>query len=707
MKRIIQLCLGIILINISLIGSNAIREDINYNRAERTDTLPSVFSKSRADIIDNKLRLEAAMKFGVHQIPGNLKDLEIYRTRLRSEIIRKTGVVYDHKLPLNIKETGIIKMNGYSIKNIVFQTRPGIYTTANLFIPDGKGPFPAVINMLGHWRKGKIDSTGAQGVGHSLALNGYVCLTVDPWGSGERATVHGDFEDHGDGNNLGSALLNIGETLMGIELSDNIRGVDLLSSLPYVAPDKIGATGASGGGNQTMWLTAMDERIKASVPVVSVGTFESYILGTPCICEVVIDALTFTEESGILALVAPRAIKMCNHKKDGNSAFYPAEMLRSYNNVKPVFKMLGVENNISYELFDLIHGYKIEDREAMLGWFDLHLKGKGNGASKKEIPFKQLPEEKLMVFPLGQRDANVIGTEEYCKKRGKELKAVLLNTKSFDLNQKKKELQNILRLNEKSALKEVHNYSGIGDWLRLGLETSDNKLIPLLVRAPTGNSGEYMIIINSAGKDNISSGLIEGYTKSGMGIVIADLTGTGEASLASKGYGYLNGRLRTLVRSEFWLGRTVMGEWVKELDIITQFLKTGNKAQKIAIDGTKEAGLAGLFLGVLEGSIDNVILRDAPISYLYDDRANIDFYSNAVFLPGFLNWGDVSLVAALTGKNIKFINPLTISGQTLSDSKLKEYQTEFEKLRNICKQPGKTTFQSGPIGFGVTGGVQR
>src|SRR5665811_377585 len=157
----------------------------------------------------------------------------------------------------------------------------------SLYIPDGKGPFPAVINMLGHWPKGKIDSTGPQAVGHSLALNGYVCLTIDPWGSGERTTIHGIFEDHGDHNNLGSSLMNIGETLIGIEISDNMRGVDLLCSLPYVDSKNIGATGASGGGNQTMWLASLDERIKAAMPVVSVGTFESYIMGTPCICEAV------------------------------------------------------------------------------------------------------------------------------------------------------------------------------------------------------------------------------------------------------------------------------------------------------------------------------------------------------------------------------------------------------------------------------------
>ena len=280
-----------------------------------TDSLPKVLAKNHADLIASKLRFDAALKFGVNQLPGNLKDWEIRRVQLKNEILKKTGVVINHNLALNMKETGTIQMKGYAIKKITFQTRPGIYATANLYIPDGKGPFPAVIFMIGHWPKGKIDADGPQAVGHSLALNGYVCLSIDPWGSGERTTIHGIFEDHGDENNLGSSLMNIGETLMGIEISDNMRGVDLLCSLPYVDSKNIGATGASGGGNQTMWLTALDERIKAAMPVVSVGTFESYIMGTPCICEVVADAFDMTEEAGILALVAPRAIKMCNHKK--------------------------------------------------------------------------------------------------------------------------------------------------------------------------------------------------------------------------------------------------------------------------------------------------------------------------------------------------------------------------------------------------------
>jgi hypothetical protein len=114
-----------------------------------------------------------------------------------------------------------------------------------------------------------------------------------------------------------------------------------------VDANNIGATGASGGGNQTMWLSAIDERVKACMPVVSVGTFESAVMGSNCICELLIDGLTFTEASGVLALIAPRAIKMCNHQRDSNPTFYPAEMLRSYQNAKPIFKMLGAENKIT------------------------------------------------------------------------------------------------------------------------------------------------------------------------------------------------------------------------------------------------------------------------------------------------------------------------------------------------------------------------
>src|ERR1051326_562298 len=386
MKTCFLACVGFIMLHLQLFamdlptGMQAVKN--SYVKV----TLPSILSTIHEDFIDKKLREEAATKFNAYQLPTNRKEFETFKTYLRGKIIQKAGVVINHQLPLNVRETGIIRLKGYFIKKIAFQTRPGVYATANLYVPDGTGPFPAVIHAHGHWMNSKADEEFIQPVCHSLALNGYVCLAIDAFGAGERSTVHGTPEYHG--SNLGASLMNIGESLMGIQISDNMRGVDLLCSLPYVDANKIGATGASGGGNQTMWLAAIDERIKAAVPVVSVGTFQSYIMNSNCICELLIDGLTFTEEAGVLSLIAPRALKMCNHYRDDIPTFVPAEMLKSYTKAKPVFQMLDAGNNISYSLSDSTHGYWPDDRQVMLGWFDLHLKGIGNGERKKEIPFR-------------------------------------------------------------------------------------------------------------------------------------------------------------------------------------------------------------------------------------------------------------------------------------------------------------------------------
>jgi hypothetical protein len=262
--------------------------------------------------------------------------------------------------------------------------------------------------------------------------------------------------------------------------------------------------------------------------------------------------------------------------------------------------------NISYRLFDLPHGYHPEMRDAMLGCFDKYLKGIGTGAPKEEVPFNVLLPEKLMTFQLGQRDEKVLSTEDYCIKRGKELRSELLNNEKFNIEQKEEELKSVLRINEKPDIEKVHSFSKIEIWDRFGLETSDGKLIPLLHCVSQNKSKGYVIISNPGGKDSISLNIINDLLQNGYGIVIVDLSGTGEVtSTLSIEYDKL-AELHTMSRSELWLGKTVIGEWVKELAMVVNFLDTKFNAEKISIDGSREAGLAGLFFCVLEENIENL-----------------------------------------------------------------------------------------------------
>src|SRR2546423_1354607 len=105
------------------------------------DSLPNVLTENHEDLVGSRLKNEAFLRFVQHQLPKTKREWENYRSHLREEIIRKAGVTINHELPLNYQETGNLKMEGYSIKKIIFQTRAGLYTTGNLYVPDGNGPF--------------------------------------------------------------------------------------------------------------------------------------------------------------------------------------------------------------------------------------------------------------------------------------------------------------------------------------------------------------------------------------------------------------------------------------------------------------------------------------------------------------------------------------------------------------------------------------
>ena len=306
--------------------------------------------------------------------------------------------------------------------------------------------------------------------------------------------------------------------------------------------------------------------------------------------------------------------------------------------------------------------------------------------------FTNIEEDKLMVFASGQRDKGVISTDQYCIMKGNKLKEKFLNSGTLRPEKKKEELKEILRLGKKLDIDGVRKQSDKYGWELLIIETSDNLLLPVLHQPPTGKTKDYVIICDPGGKDSISLALIGEYRKKGSGIVIPDLYGTGEqTSTASLAFDH-NGRLHTLSRAELWMGRTIMGEWVRELDLLSRYLTSEMKATSINIDGSKEAGLAALFLAAAENKINNITLRMSPLSYLFDTRTNIDFYGMGTHLPGILLWGDVSLAAALSGADVKFIDPRTMSGAKPDEEKMKSFTEEYSKVRQLAGAKGRTVF---------------
>lgn len=650
------------------------------------NNLPLVFSKDQNnDNIASVLNLKALQAFEVLYTPYSKSSWFNERDKLKAEIIKKAKVSFYHDLPLDYRETGTIKQKGYTIKKIYFQTRPNVYATANLFVPDGEGPFPGVVTMMGHTSTGKL-AKRYQSIGHTLAQNGYVSLNIDPWGAGERGRKikKGKFEYHG--SNMGASLMNVGETLMGLQITDNMRAVDLLTSLPFVDSDKIGATGASGGGNQTMWLAAIDERVKVAVPVVSVGTFQSYIMGSNCVCEMLVDGLTFVEESSVLGLIAPRALNIFNAKKDSNKAFYEKEMLRSYQGAQIIYDYYNAKDKITYEVFDTPHGYFPVMRESLLGWFDLHLKNKGDGKPKKEKPFDVLPEKDLMVFEEGERPSEVVTTADFCYNQGLKLKEEILTTKRINVEDKKNGLRKILKAPDIKLIK-THKLADSRNWGRYILELSSGGMIPVLTYLPNKNSKEYVIMTSSTGKISIPEESIKDIIKQNKGLCIVDLWGIGESiSIEAHQKEKRLPPFHTLSRSAIWLGTTSLGIWTSQFGVVSNWLVSTFDIEKITINSDKETALAGLFYATLNNDvkINGLVLREMPLSYLYDKSLGFDSpVSMAIHLPDFLKWGDVSLVAAISNQDITVINPTSISSRVLNKSEVEIYLSEFKRLKSL------------------------
>ena len=191
--------------------------------------------------------------------------------------------------------------NGYMVENLAFESVPGYFVCGSLYRPLTKGKHPAILCPHGHFYNNKDhflqDERGRyrpdmQYRCAGLAKMGAVVFDYDMYSYGESVLQTCDFKFHETGFALSMQTWN------------SIRVIDFLSSLQDVDTNRIGVTGASGGGTQTFLVTALDNRIKASCPVVMVSsTFNG---GCPCESGLPIHACKQTNNAEIAAMAAPR-----------------------------------------------------------------------------------------------------------------------------------------------------------------------------------------------------------------------------------------------------------------------------------------------------------------------------------------------------------------------------------------------------------------
>jgi dienelactone hydrolase len=332
-------------------------------------------------------------------------DAEAYVKAVRKKIHACFGP-FPEKNPLHARTTGVVERDAYRIEKVIFESRPGLLVTANLYLPKGRNfPLPGVVGACGHSDDGKAN-VAYQSFAQGLARLGYIVLIYDPIGQGERlqypdaqlkkSRIGVGVAEHLHG---GNQQFLVGEFFGAWRAWDGIRALDYLLTRPEVDPRHVGVTGNSGGGTLTTWLCGVESRWTMAAPSCFVTTFrrnlENELPADTEQCPPRVLALGLDHEDFIAAM-APKPVILLTKERD---YFDIRGAEAAYGRLQNLYKLLKAGQNIALFTGPTTHGYTRENREAMYRWFN-RVTGISQAQTEPELVME--PEQTLWCTPNGQ-----------------------------------------------------------------------------------------------------------------------------------------------------------------------------------------------------------------------------------------------------------------------------------------------------------------
>jgi hypothetical protein len=329
------------------------------------------------------------------------------------------------KTPLNAVVHGLVDQGDYTVEKVYFESFPGFYVTGSLYKPKGKsGPHPVMLYAQGHWANGRFHDQGVQETRRQIVIGGErfedggrnplqsCCVGLARMGC---IVFQYDMIGYADSQQLSFDLVhrfakqrpemnkpeNWGfyspqaearlQSVMGLQTWNSVRSLDFVLSLDNVDKKRVGITGASGGGTQTMLLAGIDDRVTLSFPAVMVSTS----MQGGCTCENASCLRVGTGNIEFSALFAPKPQGMT-----GADDWTREMSTKGFPEIKKLYELVGAPNNVMLlPNYHFKHNYNYPSRSAMYGWVNKHFK-MGLPEPVVEEDYKRLEQKDLTVWDV-------------------------------------------------------------------------------------------------------------------------------------------------------------------------------------------------------------------------------------------------------------------------------------------------------------------
>jgi len=610
-------------------------------------------------------------------------DWEAYRKKLLANYRASLGLPYPERTPLEAETVRVLDRGTYRIENLLYQSLPGVYVTANLYVPQqGDPPWPGILFPCGHSANGKAYKY-YHGAALGLVQKGYVVLVYDPPGQGERYQY---LQEDGtpylrsttEHSLLAYPLFLMGKHLMAVRTWEGMRGIDYLLTRPEVDPGRIGCTGNSGGGTVTLHLVPLEPRIKVAVPVGTVNApdlglgYGSCGDGEQNLPRCVPFGITHAD---LMMLAWPRPYRLIKESQGG----VRRGTRESFVQAKFLYRTLGMPERMTYVETEWPHGYFQAMREPMYYWFGRWFYDRPDDSSEPELNLEK--EEDLLCSSTGQilnekgialwqwaaRQLEKIFPRRPVPAAGEQWTS-FKNSLSAEI---KELLNNPAPGMAPRAMVLDRLESPVAEIEKIALYTEEDIYLPCLYFKPKEKrkNAPLVLLADSRGKTGDGGLLAESLAGRGVGVFAVDLRGTGELRLSMRDESDSAGGYTAQVLGVegctavdgLKLGRPIFAMRVFDLLKSVEYLAASGAVgeQGVAVVGRSSCGPIALYAAALDSRIKGAILDSALVSFSELVNSRYYKYNFMDFLPRVLAHHDLPQVAgSLAPRTLWLLNGL-------------------------------------------------